>query len=346
LEARFVEPGDPAWTRFLSKVPHDVYHLPGYVAVEAARVDGEAGALIVEAGDRGLLIPLVLRPLPHGVVGKDAASPYGYPGPVFTAEAQADPAFVRSSGRAAIAVLAGKSCCSAFIRAHPLLPQAADMFGARANHRQIGPTVWVDLKRPAEERWANMDPKIRGTIRRTYRHGFEVHIDEDWDALLTFVDIYESTMDRVDAAEHYYFDCAYFESLRAALGEQIQLLVVRYEDEIVGASLFTEVEGTVQYHLSGSKRLRGRSPSAVMLDHACRWAEERGNSRLHLGGGLGATEDGLFRFKSGFSERRGSYAVWDVVVDQEMFDLACSRTPALQSGDQLESGFFPPYRLT
>jgi len=66
---------------------------------------------------------------------------------------------------------------------------------------------------------------------------------------------------------------------------------------------------------------------------------------LHLGGGLGAVEDSLFRFKSGFSERRGNFAVWDITIDQEVFDLACSRTPALQSGDKLENGFFPPYRL-
>ena len=347
MRSRFVAPDDPAWMQFLARAEHDVYHLPGYVAVEAKRLRGEPGAILVEDGDRALLIPLIVRPLPNGVEGSDAASPYGYPGPLLTEAGMADPAFVTASGKAAFDLLAEMGCCSAFIRSHPLLPQAADLFAGNGAYHDVGPTVWIDLEEPACDRWSNLDPKIRGTIRRTYRDNFQVRVDEGWDSLATFSEIYASTMDRVHATESYYFDYDYFKELHDALGDKVHLFVVSQFGAVVGAGLFTEVGGTVQYHLSGTHKIKGRSPSAVLLDHASDWAAERGNRVLHLGGGLGGADDNLLRFKAGFSKQRGRYSVWHLVIDEKVFDLACQQAPAQpQDGSGKPGGFFPPYRTS
>ena len=61
---RIVEVHDPAWQDALARVPHDVYHLPGYARVEAD-VNGATPVAFVHAGERStFLLPLLLRPVP------------------------------------------------------------------------------------------------------------------------------------------------------------------------------------------------------------------------------------------------------------------------------------------
>ncbi len=78
---RLVEPGDPAWEDALARVPHDVYHLPGYSRVEAEVLAATPVAFVYRGERHTFLLPLLLRPVP-GSAGMDAVSPYGYPGPV------------------------------------------------------------------------------------------------------------------------------------------------------------------------------------------------------------------------------------------------------------------------
>jgi len=67
----------------------------------------------------------------------------------------------------------------------------------------------------------------------------------------------------------------------------------------------------VQYHLSATPDGEVRSGGAkVILDEVTKWARERGSRWLHLGGGLGGSEDDpLFRFKAGFSKIRLPFKV-------------------------------------
>ena len=73
---RLVEVGDPAWDDALARVPHDVYHLPGYARVEAEVQDALPVAFVHAANERTFLLPLLLRPVP-GSTGLEALSPYG-----------------------------------------------------------------------------------------------------------------------------------------------------------------------------------------------------------------------------------------------------------------------------
>lgn len=345
ISAGIIGPADPLWIDVLDSTSHDIYHLPRYSEIEADRLTGEPVAAFVEQGDCRLLIPLILRPLPAGVEGVDAVSPYGYPGPLLSPAALTDSDFIEAAGAAAAAALGDAGCAAAFIRCHPLLSQPENLFAQQADLREVGSTAWLDLELSAEDRWATMNPKVRGTLRRTLRNGFVAEIDERWEALDAFIDIYTSTMNRVDAAPYYYFDREYFMALHHELEGRIHLVVVRQGDEVVGAGLFTEESEIVQYHLSGTMRISGRSPSAVMLDYVGDWASDRGNKVLHLGGGLGGDDDSLFRFKSGFAPERARFTAWPLVTDRSKYDAACAATPGIDLTPEAEShGYFPPYR--
>ena len=54
----------------------DVYYRPGYCRAYEAAGHGRAVAVVTD----GAMFPLLLRPLPFGEEGFDAATPYGYGG--------------------------------------------------------------------------------------------------------------------------------------------------------------------------------------------------------------------------------------------------------------------------
>ena len=83
----------------------------------------------------------------------------------------------------------------------------------------------------------------------------------------------------------------------------------------------------------------------MMLHFVSLWAKERGNKKFHLGGGVGASEDNLFFFKSGFSKLRADYYTWRIIFDREMYDAAEAQWKDLAKvpPDDI-SQFFPSYR--
>ena len=77
-----------------------------------------------------------------------------------------------------------------------------------------------------------------------------------------------------------------------------------------------------------------------------RWAKERGDQRLHLGGGVGGADDSLMHFKAGFSDERHVFRTLRVVVDAAEYAPARGRPRPRASIPTDLDGFFPLYRRT
>ena len=236
--------------------------------------------------------------------------------------------------------LAEERVISLFIRLHPLhnYPEPTlTEFGQVVEH---GPTVWIDLGVTEEELWSQTRSRVRTYINRMHREGYAFEVDSEWRGLDEFARLYTQTMKRVGAEAGYFFDRQYFEDLRDNLGEHAHLAVVRAGEEIACAGIFSEVSGLVEYHLGGTEDVhRKLGPTRLLFHHMARWAKERGNHTLHLGGGVGAAEDSLFHFKAGFSPHRATFRSWRVACDSEAL-AAASAAAGLVEAD----GFFPPYR--
>lgn len=342
--------GDPAWKAALERVPHDVYHLPGYAGLDAGLAGGTA--LCVHYADSGgtLLLPLVVRDVP-GTGRADACSPYGYPGPVSDT---ADEGFWRRASAAVADALREAGLVSCFVRLHPLLPAPTAALADAGAVVQHGHTVSIDLTLGEEELWSQTRANHRRQINRARRDGVVVRTDSSgsWDE---FGEIYRQTMARVGAGAYYFFDAAYFAGLREALGGALHLVGVHDgdgpESVMIGGGLFFELGGIVQYHLGATRDGFGaRQPTKVMFDEVRRWARGRGNTELHLGGGLGGGQDELFHFKAGFSDRRLPFHTWRLILDEGGYrELAgpagvpARGVPGAPVPDA-PSGFFPAYR--
>lgn len=338
MSVKLISYDDPLWASALQASRHDVYHTPGWIAASRHCDDGLPLAVHVEADGQQALFPMLRRELADGLW--DATSAYGYGGPVFSRDCAAD--WVEKSLQAAISALEAAGCVSWFIRLHPNLNAGwASATGLVVDH---GPTVSIDLSKPAEQHWRETMSGHRGDINKALKAGVTVQAGTSPASLEAFVRIYHETMTALGASGYYFFKDEYFQDLVSQLGDNLLLMMAVENGEYIGGSMFTLSPSSLlmQYHLSGTAPAwRHRQPSKLILHAAREWGRDNGYSRLHLGGGVGAQEDALFKFKRGFSPDTHLFQTHRIVVNREHYDRLCAESGNNQSD---LSGFFPAYR--
>lgn len=340
---------DARWTETLTRFDvHDAYHLASYHRLAEEQGQGKSYLFTYDDGVHCTALPFLVRqvnevPALAGSDRTDATSVYGYPGVLTTVEEGSAGAHRHRQNfqDALLAALAELGVVALFSRLSPLLPTNWMLQGV-AQIVQLGYTVAIDLSQSEEAQLAQMTKGHRYDIRRAERLGVRVEHDEALQHMDEFIALYEETMRRVSAEGNYLFPSSYYRRLPALLGPALRLLVARQDERIVAASMFFATSTIAQYHLSGASTegLELGAPKAI-LDTMRRWSAANGYRTLHLGGGVGAAEDPLFRFKAGFSKMRLRYSVARAIIDPSSYRQLCG----LADVDDLQApGFFPAYR--
>lgn len=352
MHIHLIDPEDGRWAETLPLVPHEFYHLPGYLSLEARRMQGTAKALYAEEGAWRLLLPLVLREVPEAVAettagaGKqDAVSPWGYPGPLVAGPAAGCDAFLERALLAGRELLRAAGVIALFVRLSPLfpIPAALGRVGKLVTH---GPCFWLDLEESPEELQSQLRPRYRSYLNALHRDGVEARFLPFASKMDEFIALNYHTMERVGAADWYYFDRGFYEGLAALLGDSLKLCAVELDGGLLAAGLFIASGGIVQYYVSGvDKRLGQPHATKLMITTVRDWAKGAGHRRFNLGGGVGANDDALSQFKRGFTRHSSLFHSWRLVTDDTGYGEAL-RTWEARSGvpaDPVE-GYFPAYR--
>ena len=339
------------WMAALSRVAqYDFYHTPQYHEIAERNGEGRARLFLLADEEHVIAVPLLIRECNavaglQGVSSFDATSAYGYLGPV-SSDPMPPPRFVADFQSGLRETLGNLNVVSVFTRLHPLLPQFPLIAGLGIV-QPSGETVSIDLTLPEEEQVAGLRlnhvrniRKLRG-MGATCAHDASRNLDD-------FAGIYYETMRRVGAAPRYFFKRDYFTQLDELRGSFVHLFTCLLEGEVIAAGMFFACDGIVQYHLGATRAgYEALGPMKLVLDTARAWASRNGMKVLHLGGGVGAQEDSLFRFKAGFSERRHRYYTWRWILDQDQYDRL-SRTKRewnAEHGVEIVSPeYFPRYR--
>jgi hypothetical protein len=181
-------------------------------------------------------------------------------------------------------------------------------------------------------------PSDRRQIRKNLEAGYELALVPGPETTAAqragFLDVYEQTMRRAAAADHYFFGAAYFDRVLEAGGTWLALAIAP-GGTLAAASLAAVSDGFLHYYLSGSADSQLRdSPMKNVVARLIEHSAELGLP-LNLGGGI-SPNDALEEFKRGFANRQQPWHTSELVCDRAAYErLAAGRGPG---------GFFPAYR--
>jgi hypothetical protein len=332
---------------------YDSYHLPQYHAMAEDRGEGEAWLFVYRESGYCIAIPLLLRSIAtvwcHAETGdgwRDATSVYGYAGPVVS---HSDvPLSVLLRFRSALReAFVERRVVFAFSRLHPLMSQAGLLAGM-GRCVVMGKTVSIDLTLSLSMQRAGYRKDYKRQVNKLRRLGVNCFHDQEKMHLEEFIEIYHETMHRVEACEPYLFDHSYFERLTSTMGSHVRLFICQWKDRVISGGLFLRCGGILQAHLVGSRDADlAQASTKLLIDTARLWANDHGSDVIHLGGGVGAQEDSLLFFKTGFSNRMHEFRVWTWTILPDVYaQLSHEREACLEKNGVWPSctPHYPMYR--
>ena len=349
--------GAGLWRRLLDQMPperRDVYFTPEYALVWERAGDGVATAFIYGQPPDFILHVFLRRPLrdlpfvPADSPAADAfdiITPYGYGGPIASSERAQRPDSVAGFFEAFKECCAEAGIVSEFCRLHPVLRndelvrQCVDV-----THRWD--TVVVPLARDEEALLAQASSHHRRNIRKARRAGVAFFTPRVESATTEFHHVYIDTMRRRQARQGYHFPREFFADTLRLLGRRAWLLEARIDGRYAAGALAMQWGPYAHYHFgcTADEALSSGAMHAVLFELARR-AARTGSRLLHIGGGT-APDDGLFRFKAGFSPERRPFCTYQSVLRPDLYERLCElRQKAVGAApEDADDSFFPAYR--
>ncbi|MCE2612450.1 GNAT family N-acetyltransferase [Flavobacteriaceae bacterium D16] len=331
------------WNNLVNECEYaDSYHTFDYHQIVKTR-DQVPTLIHYSEKENFIILPLLLRNI-ESTGYKDATSVYGYAGPLTNA-----PSFDFDINlfQEELKVIFGKlNLISVFSRLNPFIPYQERYLKGMGDLEKLGRIVFIDLNKTSIVQWKNYQNRLRTYINK-FRTLYEVKSANTPADIEAFIDLYYETMRRLNAKNEYFFDKEYFHQLLNSpdFDAEILLAIAREGEDVAGGALFLKKNNLIQYHLSGTtESYLHSSPVKLLIDEMRIKANQENYTYFNLGGGLGANEDNLFYFKSGFSKYTLPFTIWKYIVNHSVYnDLVIKNEGIPFSKDTLL--FFPRYRI-
>lgn len=309
------------WQQVVDRLPEfcgKVYYNACYHQACEINGDGRPAALYFNEDQTIIFYPFLIRPVPAilGFSGSfDMQTAYGYSGPaIFGGTPPTVARFAEMQARWA----EDAGIIAEFVRFNPFFDMntLSHIFKPELNRK----TVSIEL----DHDFSVMLRQSSGPRQRNYRKALRAGLS--YVALpdgKEIAKIYRKAMQRIGADEYYYFSDRYFTALQDMPPESRFFAGIKDSDgKLIAGGIFLQDSVAAHYHLGASvAEARELQPDAFMLFEAARIAAANDKKLLHLGGGLSlADDDGLYRFKSGFSQKRQDFYIARKIHQQELYD--------------------------
>jgi len=336
-----------ALKRVGGKHPH---YSPEYIDIFCGGISG-LNVFVYEDKEKEVMIMLPGYTkeimMKDGTAAYDFISPYGYSGPLTTANAtEAD---VQRFWKEMDEWYLQHNYVSEFIR-----------FSLNDNFQHYSGNVVPTLSNikgkiiEEEAQWTNFDHKVRKNVKKAQREGLRVEIFSDHvsaDIVEKFYDVYIHTMKRTNAAGQFFYTLEQFIRFCNNNPGQYAIVLVYKEDTVVSSELVLISDDSIYSFLGGTlEEYFDLRPNDLLKYEVINWGRNNGLTYFVLGGGYGQ-DDGIYRYKkSFFPEDTVIYNTGRKIIDPASYSdlVAQCNVQRLEKGLEAlqpeDNSFFPLYR--
>lgn len=207
------------------------------------------------------------------------------------------------------------------------------------NIKYISHNVVKFLDISDEDIFDDMERRARKNVRKALKNELSIIIDDNFDYLEKFKEIYYLTMDRNNANSSYYFEDDFFNLLTK---ENCKLFHVCYKEKIISTELVLFDELACYSFLGGTlDKYFNLRPNELMKYEIMKWAHKQGLKYFVLGGGYGG-DDGIFIYKKGLAPN----GIYKFFVGNKIFDVKIYEQLCKEKNTSTNTNFFPAYRVS
>lgn len=320
-----------------------------YARIEEQQTGHTAKLFVVENGATLIAYPLFLRPvggLPFAVPGEekwyDTYSPE-YTGPLIISAGNGQDLQQAEFKKHFADYCLENRIIAEFAHLNPwldgkqLLDQSAIIYS-----REV---VSVDLTLGKESLWKDsLSSDARRQTRQADKAGVLVRKAESIDDVRDFHRLHDATMERRQALERYRIPLEYFVAVFESMPETAFFVLAEYQGRVVAGGLYFHGGSDIYWHLSAVDLdySRSRPVNKYIWQTLC-WATGVGKHRMLLGGGY-SSDDGVFRFKAGFSPLRDQFFTYRCIHNYEVYSALTDSWAEYYQKTPDKYEFFPTYR--
>lgn len=320
---------------------YDIYWLSGYVKAFQIHGDGEPLLFYFEDNETRGINVVMKRDIADDDRFKckipsnkyfDFTTPYGYGGWIIEGGG------TEKIFKDYLVWIQKEGIVSEFVRFHPMVKNH-NQVNSFYDVIQLGDVVHMDLSSP-ENIWNEISSKNRNHIRKAIKNDIKIYNGRFPKMYDMFQAIYNGTMDKDDAEEYYYFGDEFYKSVLDDLPYNAQIFWAEKDCQVIAASIILVANGYINYHLSGSLReFSSLAPTNLLLYKVALWGCMNGYRTLYLGGGVGSSEDSLFKFKRAFYKGElNKFYIGRKIYDSNKYD------ELVEINKTNNSSYFPKYR--
>lgn len=337
-EFKVIKAHDEEWNKILRKSSfNDFYHTQIYHQLQN---EGKAVLFFGSIDNNFIAFPMIIRKI-FDTDFYDCTSVYGYCGPISNLVSNEINKSIKDYFSENLKkYFEANNIISCFSRLHPIFKNENILEGF-GKIISLNKTINIDLTTPIDEQRKLYRKSNKYEINKLRKNNFRVEEATTEKDIDIFIKIYNETMQRVNASSEYFFDKLYFIKFLRNSSFDSKLLLAKKDGVIAAGAIFTVTNKVMQYHLAGtSKDYIRDTPMKLILDEARLIANDLNLEYLHLGGGVGGSdEDSLYRFKAGFSNQNFRFKIWQYIVNKEIYESLVS-----EYTKNMDSNFFPLYR--
>jgi hypothetical protein len=333
----------------------NILYFPEYLMLWELNGDGIAKSFFYKCEYGTVLYPFLIRKINDLEFFQqmkiadnfyDITSPYGYGGHLVRYNDKGNKKILVDGFIKEFSLFCKKNnIISEFIRFHPLMENHASFIN-RLEIEKMNSVIYVDLSITEEKILKNYKRNNRKNIKKAIRNDVEVVVDEKFEFLDEFLEIYYETMKKSNAKKYYFFPKSFFEFIRASLNKNFVLFISKKNNKIISVELALYDKDIIYSFLGGTlSEYFPLRPNNLLKHKLILWAKEK-NIKYYLIGGGYHPEDGIFEYKHSFSKD----GVKDFFVGRKIHnkDIYEKLVKKWKIKNKLEkdynSDFFPLYR--
>ena len=339
---------------------HNILYFPEYLMLWELNGDGIAKYFFYKCDYGIVLYPFLIRKINDlnffqqikiTDIFYDITSPYGYGGPLVKYNDKSNKKLLVDGFIKEFSLFCKKNnIVSEFIRFHPLIENHTNFIN-RLEIEKMNSVIYIDLSVTEEELWRNYKRNNRKNIKKALRNDIEVVVDEKFEFLDEFLEIYYETMKKNNAKEYYFFPKKFFEFIYASLNKNFVLFISKKNNKIISVELALYDKDIIYSFLGGTlSEYFPLRPNNLLKHKLILWAKEK-NIKYYLIGGGYHPGDGIFEYKRSFSEGGiKDFFVGRKIYDNEKYKMLEKSFEKYLSNNNItvnlkETKYFPSYRF-